>query len=497
MTLDMKSSEVSHINRKPEEKIKIQSLKPKRKKWPLILILSLVVLILGVIGFGIFKGIQVFEKIGLKIDSTSLAINNKEPELQKDSTGKYTNFLIVGIDTRPDSGGLNTDTMMVVSYNYDTNNLVMISVPRDLTVDVGNGSYNKINSVYYFGEAKEKGTGLKVLQDKISQVTGIDIQYYAMVNYDAFVDIIDAVGGVDINVEKSFKDVCYPSTKGEKGSYLANCGEYAKSYWKTVSFAEGVQHMDGETALEFSRSRHGTYTDSGADVTDYGRAAHQQQVLLAIKDKVLSTSTLTSPKALMGIISSVADNIKISSFTISDIQAAINLAKKFNDDNGNSYSFVLSPDVAQGEVIANANLYDASGKIIKAYRIAPKLGIEKYSDVNKYVSLLIKEPALYNEDAKIYVYNTGLGAQNAYNKVQDLKAQYPFLNIVYKGALTTQTDGIYVYSHKENEFTQTVTDFSNYLQTTNITKPDTITTNLNNEDVTILLGKEITISNQE
>ncbi len=470
--------------------------KPKRKKkWGLFVALGVLIVVLGGIGFVVFKGVQILQKIGLKIDSSSLSLTNKDPELEKDSTGKYTNFLIIGIDTRPTSGGLNTDTIMEVSYNYDTNNLVMISVPRDLSVEIGEGSgwYNKVNSVYAYAEQEEKGSGLKTLQSTVEEITGTEIQYYAMVNYDAFISIVDSVKGIDVNVPEAFTDTCYPAdSSSDTGSHYTFCID-SYGWWKTVSFKTGVQTMDGKTALEYARSRHGIYT-SGEAVLDYGRAAHQQQVLLALKNKVLSTDTLTSPKAIMNILASVSDNVKISSFTISDIQAALNLAKNFND-NGKSSSFVLDPETGNGQVVSNQNTYDENGEIT-AYLIGPKLGMGKYKGINEYVKLILAKPAFYSEAATIYVYNTGLGYQETYKQVQALKTQYPYTNIVFGGTLYSDKEGNYIYTHEDTGFISSLDEFATTLNITNKTKPDFITTNLNGEDVTILLGKTVTTTAQ-
>lgn len=463
---------------KPEIRVQPVRIK-KKKKWPTFVIIAIVLIVLGGIGFGIFKGLEISKKIGLKIDAGTLSLTNKEPDLKKDSTGKFTNFLIIGIDTRPIEGGANTDTIMEVSYNYDTNNITMISIPRDFNVEIGEGSkwFNKINAVYAFTKDGNDTAGLKELQRTVEEVTGTEIQYYAMVNFDAFTKIIDSVGGVDINVETSFTDYYYPATKGDPEGHNT-CGPVGIGcgFWKVISFKAGIQHMDGTTALEYARSRH-----SAQDGLDYGRAKRQQNVVMAVKDKILSTSTLTSPKAIMGLISSVADNIKVSEFTISDVQAGLNLAKAFNDKNGHTYSFILDPTVGNSQLI----LSDGT---------APKLGLGKYTDINEFVHLVLADPQLYNEKASVYVYNTGLGYQEAYKKVQTLREQYPYLNIVFKGTLYSDKEGDYIYSNVENEFATTVTKFATSLGIENKTKPEFITTSLGGGDVTILLGKAVQLT---
>ena len=330
MTLDMKLTDVNTKNIElPKVATPLEISKPKRKKkWGLFVVLGILIIVLGGIGFVVFKGVQVFQKIGLKIDSSSLSLSNKQPELQRDSTGKYTNFLIIGIDTRPATGkGANTDTIMIASYNYDTNNMVMVSVPRDLYVEVPcyAGGYFKINAVYAC--AGQDQAGFQALEKKLKDVTGLEVQYYAMVDFDGVVKIVDAVGGIDINVTRAFTDICYPAdSSSDAGSHFGFCID-SWGWWKTVSFKTGVQHMDGKTALEYARSRHGTYDDTLKGVLDYGRAAHQQAVVLALKDKVLSTSTLTSPKAIMNIFSSISSNLKISPF-VKDIRFSSTFRRK-------------------------------------------------------------------------------------------------------------------------------------------------------------------------
>ncbi len=483
MTLDMQMTDTNKMDmplvevpKKDTSIIKTKSPEtPKKKrKWGWLIALIVILLVGGVIGFAVWKGVSIFQKIGLKIDAGSLAITNQEPELQKDSSGKYTNALIIGIDTRDNGGGLNTDTLIVSSYNYDTNSITMISIPRDLTVEIGedSGWYNKINAVYAFTkEDDNEEAGILELKRTIEELTGMEIQYYAMVNFEAFVQIVDAVGGVDINVENSFTDYQYPL--GTK--------------YQTVSFKSGIQTMDGETALKYARSRHSSDNGEGSD---FMRARRQQKVIMAIKDKILSSETLTSPKAIMGIFSAVADNIKISAFTISDIEAALNLAKDFNDNNGMSYSFVLDPSAGNSQLVANLSTYNADGSLA-AYVIGPKLGLGKYEDINEYVDYVLANPGIYADDANIYVYNTGLGSQEVAEIVKTLKAEYPYINIINKGTLYSDKEGTYIYSHTENESTNTVNELAENLKIENKVKPEYITNNLNGEDVTILLGKEV------
>lgn len=456
---------------KSEKPIKIET-SGKKKKWPLFLVLGIILVILCGLGFLVYKGIILSKNIGFNFNANDIITPQKDPELAKDSSGKYTNLLIVGVDTRDKTDLLNTDTLILASYNHESKDIVMISIPRDFNVGInGNTWFNRINSVYASAEKRAKGSGMMALRKTIEEVTDMEIQYHAMVDFNGFVKIIDAVGGVDINVENSFTDYQYP----EGYSY------------KTISFKAGPQTMDGQTALEYARSRHSQQNNEGSD---FSRAKRQQKVIVALQEKILNTSTLTNPKSLMGIFSSVANNIKVSEFTIDDIQAGLNLAKDFQNNNGRSYSLVLDPSAGNYSLIA-VNIKEDG-----AYGIQPKLGLGQYTDIKKYVQLFLLHPQLYSEKATVYVYNVGLGAQEASKKVADLKKAYPYLKITYSGTKYSNKEGSAIYSNTPNTYLRTIAEYAQSLGITQITKPEYITANLNGGDVTILLGKPVQLSSE-
>ena len=477
MTLDINIKDTEN-NLKPMIEKKRENTIPKREKVKMspekkqkllkIALIAILSIFLCIGAFYFYKGYILTKNMGLKISAENLFPDNKKPELKKDSTGKYTNALIVGIDTRENSKLLNTDTIVLLSYNYDTNEMLMLSIPRDFHVEINDTNwYSRINSVYSNAEQLRENTGLKELSKTVEEITNQEIQYYAMVDYNAFLEIIDTVGGITVNVENSFTDYMYPSGIG----------------YQTVSFQAGPQEMDGETALKYSRSRHSMDNGEGSD---YARARRQQKVIAAIQEKIISSETFTNPKTLMNIISSLANNIKVSEFTIDDIEAGLKLALKFKNENGQINSFVLDPTIGNNSLVETKVL--ESG----AYAIGPVLGFGIYDDIHSYMDLLIKDPLLYKENARILVYNTGLGHQEAYQKTLELQTKYPYLNIVFAGTLYSDKQGIDIYTQNEEEpKNHTVEILSDYLKADTKTKPEYVTTNLNGEDVTILLGTQI------
>ena len=378
-------------NKKHTKEESFQTHTKKKRPFLTILFIFLVLIIGSGLYFG-YKGYMTGKGIGLNLSPSDLIGKQKEPELKKDSTGVYTNILIVGIDTRTKLKTLNTDVIIVASYNHKTKDVVMISIPRDFCTKVNPSktSYGKINSAYSIYEAKEKGGGLEGLKGVVEEITGMEIQYYAMINFNGFVELVDAVGGLYINVENSFTDYKYPAEQG-----------YGT---QTISFKAGPQLMNGDTALKYARSRQSQQNGEGSD---YARAKRQHKVIDAFIKKILSTETLLNPSKLMSLLSSVQDNIKISEFTIDDIQAGVNILKSLSGENSTSstYSFVLDPTLGNYSLIGPQT---SCGE----YNIGPKEGLGRYTKIKEYISLALNYPALYSENPSIYSYDTGLGYQN-------------------------------------------------------------------------------------
>ncbi len=465
-----------NITDKGSKKIKPSKERVKRKhltkKKPWIYI-PLSVFLISILGIGIYFGYKAYmagKEIGLIFKPGQLIDNKKDPELKKDSTGKYTNVLLVGIDSRENTQLLNTDVIIVGSYNHETKDIVLISIPRDFYIKVSpeRTSFNKINATYSIHEKKEEGTGLLALQKVAEEVMGVEIQYHAMINFNGFVELIDAVGGVYVNVENSFTDYMYP---------------LGKSY-QTVSFKQGPQLMDGDTALKYARSRKSQQNQEGSD---FARARRQQKVIDAFMDQLLSTEVLLNPNKLMALLSSVQENLQVSEFTLDDVQAGVNILKSFKDDemNTSTYSFVLDPTIGNYSLVTTNVPYEG-------YGLGPKEGLGKYTKIQEYVTLAVKYPILYSENPSIYTYDTGLGYKESNSKTQGLKDEYKYLNIRFQGTKYKDKQGEYIYSNKVDEFSQAVTFLAEYMGIENILKPEYLTTSTGG-DISILFGKEIVI----
>jgi polyisoprenyl-teichoic acid--peptidoglycan teichoic acid transferase len=209
---------------------------------------------------------------------------------------KRTTVLLLGVDARPGQKIARTDSIILLTFNPQTNSAGMLSIPRDLKVRPSALNRDmKITSVYPAGEAVGyPGGGAALLEDTITELLGYPIDQYVIVNFEGFKQIIDLIGGVDITVPYEIYDDKYPDD---------NYG-----YLPPVHFLPGKQHMDGDTALKYARTRH-------AD-NDYARAGRQQQVIMAIKDKITQQGQLGSllprlPGLAVGMANSVQTDIPV------------------------------------------------------------------------------------------------------------------------------------------------------------------------------------------
>lgn len=220
----------------------------------------------------------------------------------------YVHFLILGMGGPSHEGGDLTDTMLLVSYNTGTNTLTSMSLPRDIWSDT---LKDKINSAYHYGEENESGGlrpseapnevksgggGMKLTKMIVKEITGIELSYIFTVDFSGFEKLIDEVGGVDINVPDTFTDATYPIA-GKENDLCEEDSTYACRYM-SVTFTKGIEHMSGERALVYVRSR---YAD-GEQGSDFARGDRQQQVITAIQKKLSTAQTYFPPSKIFTLI---------------------------------------------------------------------------------------------------------------------------------------------------------------------------------------------------
>ena len=237
--------------------------KQKRRVWPLVLVIFC---FLGAAVAGAMvasSSLSLFDSKHSPI--TQLERENKETELIK--AKDKTTVLIMGVDMREDDVG-RSDTMMIATIDPKLDKASLLSVPRDTRVRIVGYGFDKINAAYAYG-------GEPLAEKTAENLLGIDIDHYVIVNTKSFVKIIDAIGGVDIDVEKR---MYYVDEWDDDG------GLYIDLY-------PGMQHMDGKTAVTYVR-----YRDSEGDI---GRIHRQQKFMEACMDKIVSPDIITKIPAVV------------------------------------------------------------------------------------------------------------------------------------------------------------------------------------------------------
>lgn len=214
----------------------------------------------------------------------------REKLLQGENSDRI-NVLLLGMGGAGHEGATLTDTIILASIRPSDTKIALLSIPRDLQVLIPNYGYRRINAVNAYAELNTQSSGGSETSKLISELLDEPIPYYLRVDFTAFKEIINTVGGIEVDVERTFYDPFYPDE---------NFG------YAPVSFEAGPQRMDGERALKFVRSRHGT----GGEGNDFARAKRQQKVLLALKARLLSLDVLLRPKRINAILNSLENHLQ-------------------------------------------------------------------------------------------------------------------------------------------------------------------------------------------
>ena len=278
------------------------------------------------------------------------------------------NILLLGMGGAGHDGAYLTDTIMLVSIKPSTKQVSMISIPRDMTVKVADGSWRKINSVNATAEAKQAGSGGAATAKALSDILGTPITYYVRADFQGFINIVDELGGVTVNVEHTLDDYSYPILGAEDDPNY-----YAR--YEHLHVDTGLQKMDGSLALKFARSRHGI----AGEGSDFARAKRQQLILQAVKDKLLSSSTLLKPAMIIRITNQLREHID-TNISITDLVALWDQYKSTNKTN--LINKVLD-DAPDGLLIHQTGLDGA-------YLLMPRDGT--YTDIKTFVGSIFGTP---------------------------------------------------------------------------------------------------------
>lgn len=283
--------------------------------------------------------------------SNKKTVNSIPWELKNDN-GR-TNILLLGIGDAGHDGPNLTDTMIVASIKPASPSAVfLISIPRDIYLDSLDG---KINSAY--------AQNLNTVQTAVTEVTSLPIHYSVRVDFSAFEKIIDILGGIDINVERTFDDYDYPVDQKETDG--CNGDPEFRCRYQHIHFDTGPQHLNGATALKFVRSRHA----EGEEGTDFARSKRQQLIIKAVQTKIFSNETLLNPKKILSIYNELKSHLD-TNFDLSHPDELLKLVLKYKNAQIKN-------------IFLDINLLDNLPEDYRGWILLPKGG--SWNEVHKFI----------------------------------------------------------------------------------------------------------------
>lgn len=306
------------------------------------------------------------------------------------------NVLIAGVSTDDPGheGAALTDSIMIASLDTVNKKAFLLSIPRDMWVSIPGYGHSKINAANAYGDADKfsdanyPAGGMGLLQKVISNNFDIDVNYYAKVNYSAFRDAVNAVGGIDVNIKSS----------DPRGLYDPNI---SKADHGPLRLKNGPQHLDGQTALNLARARGDPTRDGrvayGFERSDFTRTQNQRMMLVALKERGSSGGVVTNPLKVSQLFDVVGKNVK-TDFQPSEIRRLYDLNKQ-----------VKSTD------IASVSLNDFNGvNLLASYRTAdgasaliPADGVDDFGSIKLNIKKLFSSDPVVKESAKIVILNGG------------------------------------------------------------------------------------------
>lgn len=365
---------------RPGQTVKKRSLRKRAVKITGGL-LAIVLFFGGAVGLkGYFTASKVFTGTATV---TALSSGVVAPEKLSGEGDGRVNILLLGVGGAEHDGGDLTDTMMVASLDPLSGKVTLLSIPRDLWVEMPSkyyGQYQKINAAYsagkynYLRKADQSSSdteaikaGLASVDQAVEQVIGQKINYHVLVNFKAFEEAVNVLGTITVNVKEKLVD---PSMAWENDN-------------NPVLADIGIQQMDGKKALIYARSRHST--------SDFSRSERQRELILALKDRATTLSTFTNPAKMSSLLETFGSNV----YTDLSPQAVLriySLTKNTQSEGITSIDFVTKPT----DLVTTSQINGLSVVI-------PKSGVGNYEAIQLFVGEQLRDGYLARENAEVVV----------------------------------------------------------------------------------------------
>jgi anionic cell wall polymer biosynthesis LytR-Cps2A-Psr (LCP) family protein len=378
--------------------------KPLTGKKKLVKRLAILVALV-LLAVGIFIGVKALIASGNVLQGNIFDIFQARP-LKMDENGR-SNVLVFGTsEDDPGHEGANlTDSILVISIDQTKNDAYMVSIPRDLIVDYGDacpaGYQGKINALYscYSNDGANEAEGAAALKSKVGDILGLDVQYYAHVNYTVVRDTVKALGSIEVTIESrdprgimdsNFDWKCKAGdARASRATIIRNCPPNGHF----IDFPNGKVTLDPERALYLAQARGASAPTYGLEQSNFDREVNQQKIIKAIREKAVSAGTIADVGKVTGLIDALGGNLR-TDFATAEVRTLMKLGQDIPSDAIQSLSLVK-----EGEELVGTGL----GGVV------PTAGSFEYAEIQAFIDKSMSSDPVAREGANVVVMNgTGI-----------------------------------------------------------------------------------------
>ncbi len=382
----------------------------------------------------------------------------------KNQDGRVNILVAANSADDPGHNGANlTDSIMVISVDTKNNTALMLSIPRDLWVQNGSG-YSKINALYPNG-------GMGALESSVEDVTGMPIHYNVLVSYDAFRDLVNAVGGITITIKSD----------DPRGVYDPNLDYSSRTCCALAKYPNGPVTLNGKQALNLARAR-GDPSPYGIPYGfadgDFTRTQNQRAMLMAVKDKANQSSVIANPFKVADLVDAVGNNVK-SNLQLNEIETLYFYMKKIGDNAIASYNI----NTLKGQnttMLQNYTSPDGESALI------PAAGVGDYSNIQMQIKKVLSSDPITREGAVVEILNgtdvTGLASK------QQTTLTSKGMNVTVGDAPATQATTTLI-DNSQGKMPNTLAYLKKQYNASVITS-NTLTTTYSNADFILIIGQD-------
>lgn len=385
--------------RKPKNRLKAGKVKRTVRAVSVVAV-ALVIGVSSLFAYGFIKSRNIFKGDG---EGAAALQQNVDPSRLNGEGDGRVNILLLGKGGPGQDGPDLTDTMLLASIDPIQNEAALVSVPRDMYVQDQNGNSTKINAIY--ANAKQarlansnrsdsdrqaaEDIGLRAAKEAVTDVLGIPVHYYVMVDFVAFEEAINTVGGITVDVKEPLFDRTIAWKLGGN-PLIAD---------------RGLQTFDGKRALLYARSRMGSARG------DFDRTERQREIVVGLQKKVLSIGTFSNPFTVVELLNNFGDRVRTDLNGLGEIKRLYEIGQHISSDNIVSVGLADPP-----------NILVTTGMIGGQSVVLPTAGLYQYDEIRSYIRNTIRDPFLKQEDARIVILNGTTTAGLATATSEELKS---------------------------------------------------------------------------